>query len=97
LPREEALKSMTIQPAHENFQERLLGSISPGKYAEFVVMDRDWMRVAPDEIMQTRILATYLGGARVYQGDGGLAVDSRGRKGSNSCSCSQLAAVYEAR
>lgn len=66
MTREEGLKSMTIWAARANFQEDLLGSISPGKYADFVVMDRDWMTVAPDEIMATRIMATYLDGEAVY-------------------------------
>ena len=46
----EALASMTIWAAYANFQERLIGSIAPGKYADFVVMDRDWMTAAPEEI-----------------------------------------------
>jgi predicted amidohydrolase YtcJ len=66
MTREEALRSMTIWAAYANFQERLIGSISPGKYADFVVMDRDWMTAAPDEIMGTTILATYFNGKRVY-------------------------------
>ena len=63
---EEALKSMTIWAAHANFQEDVAGSISPGKYADFVVMDRDWMTTAPESIMGTTIEATYFNGKRVY-------------------------------
>jgi hypothetical protein len=66
MSRDEALKSMTIWAAHANFQETVLGSITTGKYADFVVMDRDWMTVAPEAIVETRILATYLGGKSVY-------------------------------
>jgi predicted amidohydrolase YtcJ len=68
MSRDEALKSMTIWAAHANFQEDVVGSISPGKYADFVVMDRDWMTVEPEAIMSTRIQSTYLGGKRVYDG-----------------------------
>jgi predicted amidohydrolase YtcJ len=67
MTREEALRSMTIWPAYAAFQEDVLGSLTPGKYADFVVLDRDIMRVAPEEILGTRVLATYLGGRAVYE------------------------------
>jgi predicted amidohydrolase YtcJ len=67
MTREEALQSMTIWPAYAAFQEKELGSLTPGKYADFVVLDRDIMRVPVTEIVQTRVLATYLGGKSVYE------------------------------
>jgi predicted amidohydrolase YtcJ len=66
MTREEALASMTIWAARANFQEKVAGSITPGKYADFVLVDRDWLRVAPDAIERTEILATYFSGRRVY-------------------------------
>jgi len=71
MTRHEALASMTIWAARANFQERVIGSISPGKYADFVVMDRDWMTVPPEAIMETKIGATYFGGRRVYPATSG--------------------------
>jgi predicted amidohydrolase YtcJ len=68
MTRREALASMTTVAARANFQERATGSIAPGKYADFVVVDRDWMTVSPEEILQTRIVATYFGGRCVYAG-----------------------------
>ena len=67
MTREEALKSMTIWPAHAAFQEKELGSLSPGKYADFVVLDRDIMTVAEESILGTEVVATYLGGRPVYE------------------------------
>lgn len=67
MTREEALKSMTIWPAYAAFQERELGSLSVGKYADFVILDQDIMRVAPEAILGTHVLATYVGGRPVYQ------------------------------
>ncbi len=67
MTRDEALKSMTIWPAHANFMEGVAGSISVGKYADFTVLDRDWMNAAPEEIMSTRILGTYSSGHQVYE------------------------------
>jgi predicted amidohydrolase YtcJ len=66
MTRREALASMTGWAARANFQERVIGSIAPGKYADFVVLDRDWMSVSPGEILSTKILATYFGGRCVY-------------------------------
>jgi len=67
MTRGEALRSMTIWAARANFQERFAGSISVGKYADFVVMDRDWMTVPASAIAGTQILATYFAGEEVYR------------------------------
>ncbi len=86
MTRDEALKSMTIWAAHANFQEKLLGSITPGKYADFVVMDRDWMTAPAETIMETRIAATYLAGTRVYDGSSSTAFARRSKvRGSVCC------------
>jgi predicted amidohydrolase YtcJ len=67
MTRDEALKSMTIWPAYAGFQEQELGSLTPGKYADFVVLDRDIMTVPATEILATRVLSTYLGGKPVFE------------------------------
>ena len=65
--REEALKSMTLWPAYGAFMEDVSGSLSPGKYADFVVLDQDIMAIAPERILDTRVLLTVLGGKVVYR------------------------------
>ena len=67
MTREEALKSMTIWPAFAAFQESTMGSLTPGKHADFVILDRDIMTVADRDILGTAILATYIGGKVVYE------------------------------
>ncbi|MEO8577305.1 MAG: amidohydrolase, partial [Gemmatimonadales bacterium] len=67
MTRAEALKSMTIWPAYAGFQEKLMGSLSPGKYADFVILDRDIMTIPANEILQTRVMSTWLGGKAVYE------------------------------
>jgi predicted amidohydrolase YtcJ len=67
MTREEALESMTIWPAYAGFQESMLGSLTKGKYADFVVLDRDIMRVPDNEILATRVISTWIGGKRVYE------------------------------
>ena len=66
MTREEALKSMTSWPAYAAFQEHLLGSLTPGKYADFVILDRDIMTIAGPDILGAQVLATYIGGKAVY-------------------------------
>lgn len=67
MTRDEALKSVTIWPAYAGFQERIMGSLTPGKLADFDVLDRDIMVVPASEILGTQVLATYIGGRAVYE------------------------------
>ncbi|MDP1889578.1 MAG: amidohydrolase family protein [Gemmatimonadaceae bacterium] len=67
MTREEALKSITIWAAYSGFQEKVLGSLTPGKYADFVVLDQDIMRVPPELLLRTKVLQTWVGGTRVYE------------------------------
>ncbi len=67
--REEALKSMTLWPAYSAFMEDVTGSLTPGKYADFVVLDQDIMTIAPARILDAKVLMTVLGGEIVYRSD----------------------------
>ena len=57
---------MTIDPAHASFTENVLGSIEPGKHADFVVLSKDIMEVPAEEILRTEVLTTVMDGAVVY-------------------------------
>jgi predicted amidohydrolase YtcJ len=88
MTRDEALRSMTIWAARANFMEHAVGSITPGKYADFTVLDRDWMHVAPEAIMATRVLATYSAGKPVYEAPINgktTALRARGRRAGSCC------------
>jgi predicted amidohydrolase YtcJ len=67
MTREEALKGMTIWPAFAAFQEATMGSLTPGKLADFVILDRDIMTVPEADILGTAVVATYIGGKAVYE------------------------------
>jgi len=67
MTREEALEGMTLWAAYAGFQEHDLGSLTAGKYADFVVLDRDIMTVGEGDIIGTKVLATYIGGRAVYE------------------------------
>jgi predicted amidohydrolase YtcJ len=70
MTRDEALRSITLWPAYSAFQENVIGSLTPGKLADFVVLDQDIMRVAPEQVLRTQVLATYVGGKAVYERKG---------------------------
>ena len=65
--RQEALWSMTLWPAYASFMENESGTLTAGKFADFVVLDRDIMTVAPEEILKTSVVLTVLGGRVVYR------------------------------
>lgn len=66
LTREEALRAFTLDAAYAAFQEHVLGSLTPGKYADFVVLSQDIMTIPSQQILQTRVLATFFEGRCVY-------------------------------
>lgn len=67
MTRDEALKSMTIWAAYAGFQEHVMGSITPGKYADFTVLDEDIMIIPASDILKTHVVSTYIGGKSVYE------------------------------
>jgi predicted amidohydrolase YtcJ len=67
LTRAEALRAYTLNNAHASFQERELGSLTPGKYADVVVMSKDIMTVPEQEIPTARADYTIVGGQVRYR------------------------------
>lgn len=65
--RETALKMFTIWPAHGAFQEEKRGSVEVGKYADFTVLDRDWLVVPEADILTSENLMTIVGGKITYE------------------------------
>lgn len=67
LTREETLRGMTIWAAKANFEEKEKGSLEKGKFADFVILDADIMKEAPDKLLGIKVLKTFLGGEKVYE------------------------------
>ena len=63
---EEAIRSYTSWAAWAGFQDEILGSIEPGKYADFTIIDRDILSCDPDSIPGTKIIYTIVGGEVKY-------------------------------
>jgi len=66
LSRKEALMGMTIWAAMANFENEVKGSLEIGKYADFVILDRDILNVSEGKILGTKVKSTYVGGDKVY-------------------------------
>ena len=67
LSREETLRGMTIWAAKSNFEEKEKGSLEKGKFADFVILDSDIMKEAPEKILEIKVIKTFLGGEKVYE------------------------------
>jgi len=67
LSRTEALKGMTTWAAKANFEEKEKGSIEVGKYADFVILDKDIMKVKGSELPNVKVIKTYINGVKVYE------------------------------
>ncbi len=66
LTREEALKAMTIWAAKAAFEEDEKGSIEPGKFADFIVTDKDLMTIPLNEVPRLQIRLTFSEGIQVF-------------------------------
>src|SRR3954469_6640939 len=63
----EAIAAYTRGSAFADFSDHDKGKLAPGMLADFVVLDRDITKVAPEEILKTKVLRTVVGGKTVYE------------------------------
>ena len=64
---EEAIRAYTLGSAFAEFEERRKGTLSPGKFADLIVLSQDITNVSPSELLRTDVLLTMVGGKIVYQ------------------------------
>ena len=62
----EAFRCFTLDAAYAGHQEKVLGSLEVGKWADFIVTDRDLFRIPAKNILRVRVLQTWVGGKQVY-------------------------------
>jgi predicted amidohydrolase YtcJ len=64
---EQALRAYTAGAAYAGFAEQELGTLAKGKLADFVMIDRDLTRIAPEQIRDARVTLTVVGGRPVFE------------------------------
>jgi predicted amidohydrolase YtcJ len=63
----EAIRAYTMGSAYASFNERIKGSIEPGKLADMVVLSDDILEIPPAEIEKTRVAVTIFDGKVIYR------------------------------
>jgi predicted amidohydrolase YtcJ len=66
LTREQTIKGMTIWAAKASFLEKEVGSLEAGKKADFIILAQDLMHVPVNKILDTKVVATFSGGKKVF-------------------------------
>jgi predicted amidohydrolase YtcJ len=66
LSRQEAIQGMTIWAARSEFEEKEIGSLEVGKWADFIILDQDLMEVSQEDVLKTKVLSTWSAGQKVY-------------------------------
>lgn len=69
MTREQTLRSFTLDAAYAGFQEDILGSLETGKWADFIIIDRDLMTVEDSQLWQTKVLQTWVAGKQVFSSE----------------------------
>ena len=67
IDRKDVLRSATRWGAEYTLREKELGTIEPGKWADMIIIDRDFLTVPVEEISRIQVLTTFVGGKIVYQ------------------------------
>lgn len=69
ISREEALHGFTLGAAYAGHMEDVVGSLEPGKWADFLFIDRDYFTIPDSEIWQIQVLETWVAGEPVYKAE----------------------------
>ncbi len=76
---EQALAGFTRNAAFAGFAEDRIGSLEPGKWADFILVDRDPTRVNPQELAATEVFETWVAGKKVWQRSASAGAGERGK------------------
>jgi len=63
---QEAIRMYTYNPTVLTWDEKKKGTLEPGKFADFIVLDSDPLTIAPEKLLTMKVLQTFIGGKKVY-------------------------------
>jgi predicted amidohydrolase YtcJ len=67
MPVESAIRAYTINHAYAAFEDGVRGSLTPGKRADITVLDKNLLKIAPDDILTAKVTHTVVDGKIVYR------------------------------
>jgi predicted amidohydrolase YtcJ len=62
----QAFRAYTLDAAYAAHHEKTLGTLEPGKWADFILIDRDIFKGSPQDLWKTQVLQTWVGGKQIY-------------------------------
>jgi predicted amidohydrolase YtcJ len=75
----QALNAFTRGAAYASFAEDKVGSLEPGKWADFILIDRDPTKVDPQQLARTQVLETWIAGKKVWERTPSASAPERGK------------------
>ena len=76
---DQALSAYTRGAAYAGFAEEKIGALEPGKYADFIIVDRDPTKVDPQQLAQTQVIETWVGGKKLWERPPSASATERGK------------------
>lgn len=64
---QQAFRGFTLDAAYAAHQDKILGGLTPGKWADFILVDQDIFTISPQDIWKTQVLETWIAGQRRYK------------------------------
>jgi predicted amidohydrolase YtcJ len=64
---EQAFKAFSLDAAYGGHQDKVLGGLEKGKWADFILIDQDIFEISPQDIWKTKVLQTWIAGEKQYQ------------------------------
>ena len=64
---QQAFVGFTRDAAYAGFAEDRIGSLEPGRFADFIIIDRDIFETSPADVRGTRVLESWIGGRKAWE------------------------------